>query len=752
VKLKSLTIGGFRGAPVPIELRLGQKSLCLLAENGHGKTTVVDGLEFWSSGDLRHYHREGYQLDSVVNVDSLSASVMCETSTHPPLTRTLLAGTASSLKPTGSMAVGTALPPTLPILRHRTMAEFMDMSSGDKRNALMELLRLTPLIDFRKTLRTAVGNAERTAAEAVRRVTGEKAALAALLGGRSLIELADELRREAQLAQPIASEMDLLSLVVATSPASAAHPDRPEAVADVARRLAEADDDASEAWNEVVQDRDTVIGHGISTLITAGERVLMEWQEDICPLCRQQQDRDDLIADLAQRAVALRDATARFSHVAERMDSYALRVRAAESSLKRLLAASPTEGWPDPGRLTALRDDLRRHADAVTMARTNRTACPSPPPGDLPDMTLLEAIAKRTIPNDRAPKALADLVRLQEQVRRCWGTTQTGDAATAVSAAMSVVLEITDIRIRSAMEAAIADMGKLAADFYGRLVSSQVYGDVALEYQTGRAGGIDFSLVFDNRHRVSPPQRVMSESQLNALGLALFLAQLKVDPQPWRALVLDDVVNSFDASHRVGLARLIAEEFAEWQVLLVTHDRIFATLARKMLPGWRFIEIAAWTPTGGPVLAEGNIRDRLRDRLAEGSSASELGGLARVALEQGLSFPLEKLCLEIRHDPLGRYSAHEYLVALRRGLRDRKSSLAALPVLPRMEADSYLINIGAHDRPADPALTTDELRRLVDDLAELEEAFVCTACGEPVWWLSRDAGRHHQCRCSALAV
>jgi hypothetical protein len=275
---------------------------------------------------------------------------------------------------------------------------------------------------------------------------------------------------------------------------------------------------------------------------------------------------------------------------------------------------------------------------------------------------------------------------------------------------------------------------------------------VKLEYRTGRAGGIEFSLMFDGRHPVTPPQRVMSESQLNALGLALFLAQLKVNHQPWSAIVLDDVVNSFDGNHRVGLARLLAEEFSDWQVLLVTHDRVFATVARKLLPGWRFSQVASWTPQGGPVISDGDAREQLRVRLAEGRSAAELGGLARVALEQGLSLPLEKLGLEIRYDPLGRHSAHEYLVALRRGLRDRKANVAADVLLARMEADSYLVNLGAHDRPADPGLTVEELNRLVEDLKELEEMFVCSGCGDPVWTLARDAGRHHQCTCSALAV
>jgi hypothetical protein len=343
-------------------------------------------------------------------------------------------------------------------------------------------------------------------------------------------------------------------------------------------------------------------------------------------------------------------------------------------------------------------------------------------------------------------------VRLREQLARTRRAERELTGAEAVCASVTAFLRIVDASVRREVETAIADLGKLTADFYGRLVMNPVYSDVKLEYTTGRTGGVEFSLLYDGRHRVTPPQRVMSESQLNTLGLALFLARLKAEPQAWRTFVLDDVVNSFDAPHHIGLARLLAEEFADWQVILTTHDRVFATLARKILRGWKFMTIATWTPAGGPIFADGNSRELLRARLAEGRSAAELGGLARVALEQGLSLPLEKLGLEIRFDPLGRYSAHEYLVALRRGLKERKSALATMPVLPRMEADSYMVNLGAHDRPASPALTTEELRRLVDDLTELETAFVCSACGEAVWTATLDSGRHHQCRCSTLAV
>jgi predicted ATP-binding protein involved in virulence len=44
VKLKRVSVEGFRGAPLLAELRLAEKSLCMLAENGRGKTTMVDGI------------------------------------------------------------------------------------------------------------------------------------------------------------------------------------------------------------------------------------------------------------------------------------------------------------------------------------------------------------------------------------------------------------------------------------------------------------------------------------------------------------------------------------------------------------------------------------------------------------------------------------------------------------------------------------------------------------------------------------
>jgi hypothetical protein len=241
----------------------------------------------------------------------------------------------------------------------------------------------------------------------------------------------------------------------------------------------------------------------------------------------------------------------------------------------------------------------------------------------------------------------------------------------------------------------------------------------------------------------------MSESQLNALGLALLLARVQTGGTPWRTLILDDVVNSFDMPHRQGLVRLLQDEFSDWQIILLSHESVLRdVVARGTDGGWTFLEIANWTPQGGPVLNEGDPLNRLEAALTAGDSASSLGGLARFALEQGLSKPLMKFGYKIPYDPTQRYTAYDYLRALWGGLREARSPLAELPVLTRMDTANYMSTRAVHWRPDLPEPTTDDLRRLVEDLRELDDGLTCEACGKRPWFNENRNG--HQCQCGQL--
>jgi len=78
---------------------------------------------------------------------------------------------------------------------------------------------------------------------------------------------------------------------------------------------------------------------------------------------------------------------------------------------------------------------------------------------------------------------------------------------------------------------------------------------------------------------------VMSQGELHALGLALFLPRATAPDSPFRFLVIDDPVQSMDPAKVDGLARLLSEVARDRQVIVFTHDdRLPQALRRLQLP------------------------------------------------------------------------------------------------------------------------------------------------------------------------
>ena len=104
-------------------------------------------------------------------------------------------------------------------------------------------------------------------------------------------------------------------------------------------------------------------------------------------------------------------------------------------------------------------------------------------------------------------------------------------------------------------------------------------------------------LVFRN-HPLPTPQLFLNEARLSALGLAIYLAgRLACTPTATAAalklLVLDDVLIGLDHSNRLPVLDVLNIRFADWQIVLLTHDRNWFDLARSHLPetDWKCLEV-----------------------------------------------------------------------------------------------------------------------------------------------------------------
>ncbi|MDP9799595.1 DNA repair exonuclease SbcCD ATPase subunit [Catenuloplanes nepalensis] len=85
---------------------------------------------------------------------------------------------------------------------------------------------------------------------------------------------------------------------------------------------------------------------------------------------------------------------------------------------------------------------------------------------------------------------------------------------------------------------------------------------------------------------------VMSQGELHALGLAVFLPRAGADASPFRFVVIDDPVQSMDLSKVSGLAEILREMARDRQVIVFTHDdRLPEAITRLGAPAttWEMI-------------------------------------------------------------------------------------------------------------------------------------------------------------------
>ncbi|MBM2621051.1 AAA family ATPase [Actinoplanes sp. LDG1-06] len=75
---------------------------------------------------------------------------------------------------------------------------------------------------------------------------------------------------------------------------------------------------------------------------------------------------------------------------------------------------------------------------------------------------------------------------------------------------------------------------------------------------------------------------VMSQGEMQALGLAVFLPRAGAEASPFRFLVIDDPVQSMDPAKVDGLARVLASLSGTRQVVVFTHDDRLAEAVRRL--------------------------------------------------------------------------------------------------------------------------------------------------------------------------
>ena len=128
----------------------------------------------------------------------------------------------------------------------------------------------------------------------------------------------------------------------------------------------------------------------------------------------------------------------------------------------------------------------------------------------------------------------------------------------------------------------------------------------------------------------TPPIAYLSESHINCIGLAFFLASVKAFNKQNKFFVIDDVISSFDRPHRSRFAKLLNDKFSDYQILLLTHEQGFFELVASDVKsnGW-LIKDFKWSKENG-VEIEKSTTD-MKERILKKFSDKNTDGLEMIS-------------------------------------------------------------------------------------------------------------------------
>ena len=730
--LRSLTVGGFRGIgrPAMLSLAPGPGLTLVVGRNGSGKSSFAEALEVLLTGELKRWEklsvvwRQGWRNMHKPDQAEITAEFLVAGAGPATAQRTWpkgggFADSTATVQIAGDKRAGLerldwskALADYRPFLSHSELEAFFGSPSG-LYELLASVLGLEDLTSAAARLAQARKQREGALADVKKRLpdlldrlksAGDERATACrdALSGRAWDLAAAQAAATGARAAADGGELDRLRrLAQLTAPAE----DKVREAAAVLRRAA--------AGLAAVAGSPAGRARALAGLLGMALEHHDAHGDGDCPVCGRTAALTAQWRRATQAEVAALGREARAAESAERAAADAGRQAAAlVQPPPPVLAEEPPPGV-DPGPAhTAWQDWARPLA-----------------PGTAATETALRDLADHL---DRALAPLTQQIR-DLSARAAAEHLKRDDRWTPVAAAVSAWCADAD----AAQDAALPVASIKAADKWLKAATDDIRND-RLAPLAGQArsiwallrqesnvdlGAIRLAGSATSRHveldvRVdgAPGSAlgVMSQGEVNALALSVFLPRARLPASPFRFLVLDDPVQAMDPAKVDGLARVLEKAAADRQVIVFTHDNRLASAVRQLSIPAAILEV---TRRPGSAVDVRTCLDPVQQALKDAGdlaidrsvpvevAARVVPGLCRTAVEAAFTETVWRRQLRTGHGHAEIEASLEAVTSLNllAGLALTGDASKGGLVLPRLNgwgrqfADTYqALNKGAH--------------------------------------------------------
>jgi hypothetical protein len=777
--------------------------MIVFGRNGHGKSSITDAWEWFHNEKIARLAKEGAGAAAFPHRHAQANAGECyvevEFADEGLGTTRLTFDHKRITKPraTGNLANFRALAPHPCHLRYDDLTRFVYLPKAEQHDTLAQLMGFTPQVEFQKMLRRALRQLGEKVEVRRQNVVRFQAELETLLGDNDISEPAVLEKLNSRIRGrgiPEASSFGDIRSAQFALQAQVKNDPRAQELADLGglRRCLESStfpvevsDELKVYANEVEtfkQGARATLDLLLVNLYELGQEVLesriaQDQQLDRCPLCGNHFE-GDLREHISSELAALRELkAARDSLEAQRNGILALLNPAAavaevlRSGLQDVQAVTEKTGTAEvlrvaqqvDGQVRALLSSLmlspeQLHTDTASEIRTAGAKFAQ----NTDNFELLRQAAlvrvtslETTLTDDAHRTQLVSDYDIVTSVLGVWDKLRVASAG----------LERID-RVHSAFDTVVENfIVSSIADVQGRfdLISADVdrYFGI-LEARTDGLAHPTLRLLADQDRAVmleiefrgepiSPAYKYLSESQLNSFGLSLFLASARRFNGSFRFLLLDDIVNSFDGYKRPQVIKLLKTEFHDFQLLLLTHDEVWAEQLFKAFPDWvrkRFTRFEAGT---GPVMGDGlSDLEKIEGDLHDDEPV-RAGQLMGPLMERELQALCEAFEVLVTYNRRNEYTLTPLLSRFKERVKDKLENTHPLyAAVAALENDMAFRNFCAHWKEPSTPISTPEMMEVVEKWKAIVELVRCkeAACSE----YAEYDGTGFKCGCGALTL
>ena len=802
IKIKSLCIKGFRGVKKELSLELNSKSPLLFGDNGSGKSSITDAIEWFYEDSVGHLSSD--EIDRKGGLTALR-NTFIEDSEKSSVEINFTNGSLDSQK---NISLKKSKPEVENsnnsdvfveyiessknenlILRYRDLTDFVLSTKKEKLDSLSKVIGFADISNIRGVLKKAV-NEVKTSLKSKNydnEISQREGQIMISLNERIV---ADEqyVNKINEIIKPLGLEKDMAKLedidnilfLLKKSDDSpvieqrAYYSDVISKINDLQNRinnLLNLYEKYFQLFQKIGQDVENLKKIALNKLWTEGLNVLKGSiiEKDECPLCFQKKDREELIKEIELRLKTLES----IKKEKGQLDETKKIVEEALDEIKNVIVGVQTNKYFSSEGNQDIRDFVKSITEyilsisqelGVDILKEQRIKTRDETIFDMEKLNeTLEFCQKRNevlLSKIKGSKILGiqDKITLSRQayydIKRL---KKEKEVLEKQKSSLEIIYNAFVQKQKKELEAFINAFSKDIDEYYQYMHPGEKMENIEIKIteKEDELTGITLEFQFFDK-RVSPPQKYLSESHLNSLGIALFLTSVKAFNKKNHFFILDDIISSFDLNHRKRLSDLLMEKFLDYQIFVMTHERNWFDYMKNLVRGkadW-IINVINWNESKGAHLNETlvDLKRIVEQRLIDNDKTG-LGNIIRKYLEGLLKEISEEIEVyvkyhsnEINEDRM----SNELLLRLKSKINKQPCKDTFGPIINKMISSVFIGNKDSHDSSFDPSIG--ECRAFWQDVLKLEELFRHDVCNTIISTKYYDkVEKKIRCKCGDLS-